>query len=174
MLDLVGQKFNHLTVLCRMPGSRWECQCDCGNTCLVLGSSLKNNNTKSCGCLKACSGNSSRYWKGAGEIHGAYWYHLVTAARKRKIPVEITMEEAWIQFLKQNRLCALSKEPLLFTTCYSSHPTNTTASLDRIDSSDGYVSGNIQWIHKRLQGMKSNMPQSEFLEWCRAVAKHLP
>ena len=29
----------------------WECQCDCGNIVYVNGTSLKNGNTKSCGCL---------------------------------------------------------------------------------------------------------------------------
>lgn len=55
-LNLVGQKFNRLTVIERVENSKngksqWLCQCECGNTCVVLGSNLKNSNTKSCGCL---------------------------------------------------------------------------------------------------------------------------
>jgi hypothetical protein len=30
---------------------RWLCKCDCGNEVIVLGNSLKNNATKSCGCI---------------------------------------------------------------------------------------------------------------------------
>lgn len=33
----------------------WNCKCDCGNKFVVLGSSLKSGNTKSCGCLKQIS-----------------------------------------------------------------------------------------------------------------------
>ena len=58
IIDLTGQKFGHLTVL-RRDLSRignnayWVCQCDCGNTIIVRGSSLKSGNTKSCGCIKS-------------------------------------------------------------------------------------------------------------------------
>lgn len=59
-LDLVGQRFGRLVVIKRVDGyttpngkkrSKWLCQCDCGNTKEVLGSSLKNGHTKSCGCI---------------------------------------------------------------------------------------------------------------------------
>ena len=29
----------------------WNCQCECGNTCVVSGQNLRNGSTKSCGCL---------------------------------------------------------------------------------------------------------------------------
>lgn len=59
--DLTGQKFGMLTVLGRVENhirlngkkeSRWKCLCDCGNEVIVLGKSLKNENTKSCGCIR--------------------------------------------------------------------------------------------------------------------------
>ena len=31
----------------------WNCQCDCGNKIVVKGSSLRNKETESCGCLKS-------------------------------------------------------------------------------------------------------------------------
>lgn len=30
----------------------WVCECDCGNTCVVVSTSLRTGNTKSCGCLR--------------------------------------------------------------------------------------------------------------------------
>ena len=67
-LELVGQKFNRLTVIKEgepkkyydkssgryITRSMWWCKCDCGNEDLVLvsGTSLKNGKTKSCGCLR--------------------------------------------------------------------------------------------------------------------------
>lgn len=54
-LELVGRKFGRLTVI-RFDHSNnvsfWECLCDCGKTIITRGSSLTNNLTKSCGCLK--------------------------------------------------------------------------------------------------------------------------
>lgn len=48
----------------------------------------------------------------------------------------------------------------------------TTASLDRIDSDQGYILGNIQWVHKIVNIMKQDTVQSEFIGWCRAVVAH--
>lgn len=59
--DLTNQTFGRLKVLSRVedyisPNGRhdaqWLCQCECGKTKVIRGSSLKNNLTKSCGCLR--------------------------------------------------------------------------------------------------------------------------
>lgn len=47
----------------------------------------------------------------------------------------------------------------------------TSASLDRIDSHQGYVLGNLQWVHKDIQRMKSDFSQERFLEVCSAVSQ---
>lgn len=57
--DLSNQRFTRLVALRpvlkpdRPKQSFWECLCDCGNTCVVDGSSLRTSGTKSCGCLKS-------------------------------------------------------------------------------------------------------------------------
>lgn len=56
-----GQKFNLLTVLNREEnGSKWICQCDCGNIIRVSTQKLLSNSTQSCGCYQK---------KRASEIH---------------------------------------------------------------------------------------------------------
>jgi hypothetical protein len=55
--DLTGQKFGKLTVISLdHKNSRsqpfWLCQCECGNTKLVMGGNLLSGGTKSCGCTK--------------------------------------------------------------------------------------------------------------------------
>lgn len=57
MIDMTGQIFGKLTVIdCagKLDGRRyyWNCQCDCGKTVTVIGTNLRNGNTKSCGCGK--------------------------------------------------------------------------------------------------------------------------
>lgn len=54
--NLIGQKFNYLTVI-NGPIKKgrkiyWECQCDCGNFKIARSDQLKNGQTKSCGCYK--------------------------------------------------------------------------------------------------------------------------
>ena len=63
MVDLVGQKFDRLTVLKRV-GSRyshhiWQCKCDCGELKEISGISLKKGLSRSCGCLAREGNNKS-------------------------------------------------------------------------------------------------------------------
>lgn len=57
-LELVGKKFNSLTVVersltGRVPGRiYWVCQCDCGNKSTQASGCLTSGNAKSCGCLQ--------------------------------------------------------------------------------------------------------------------------
>lgn len=54
-IDITNQKFNHLTVVERIPNTSpimWKCKCDCGKTVAVRGAYLKNGHTKSCGCQR--------------------------------------------------------------------------------------------------------------------------
>ncbi len=55
--DLTGESFGRLLVIGRatnnrLGNSRWFCVCQCGKERTILGSSLKNNHTQSCGCLR--------------------------------------------------------------------------------------------------------------------------
>lgn len=49
-VDLTGKVFGRLTVLNRLPGGKWESQCECGNRTAVKTCHLQSNSTKSCGC----------------------------------------------------------------------------------------------------------------------------
>lgn len=54
--DETGNKYGYLTVLYKTPfksssnKTLWHCKCECGNECDILGESLRNGVTKSCGC----------------------------------------------------------------------------------------------------------------------------
>lgn len=54
-LDLTNQRFGRLTVIKPAPNKNgrtaWHCKCDCGNNLIVITKSLRDGNTKSCGCL---------------------------------------------------------------------------------------------------------------------------
>ena len=57
-IDLTGQRFGRLVVIAKdetihRSGNKtyWKCQCDCGNIKSIVGQSLREGRTKSCGCL---------------------------------------------------------------------------------------------------------------------------
>ena len=54
--NIIGQKFNRLTVIERIIDKndhvKWKCQCDCGNIIEIRKDSLTSGHTKSCGCLQ--------------------------------------------------------------------------------------------------------------------------
>ena len=47
---------------------------------------------------------------------------------------------------------------------------NSPASLDRIDSSLGYIEGNLQWVTSKVNMMKQHYSQQDFIDVCCAVA----
>lgn len=57
IIDLTGQRFSRLVVISLdgvgVSGARWLCQCDCGNSTVVLSGNLRRGTsaaTQSCGC----------------------------------------------------------------------------------------------------------------------------
>ena len=95
-------------------------------------------------------------------------------AEARDLPFEISNQDAWDQFLKQNSKCALTGLALSMND--GRNPVTDSiirnASLDRIDSSKGYTRDNIQWVHKDINKMKMDFPEDRFRELCRLVSEH--
>lgn len=55
-IDMVGKRFGRLIVLERAGISKdrkamWLCQCDCGNQKVIMGKTIRNGSSRSCGCL---------------------------------------------------------------------------------------------------------------------------
>ncbi len=69
-------------------------------------------------------------------------------------------------FKAQKCKCAISGLPIrLGAMLYK------TASLDRIDSSKGYVISNVQWVHKDINRMKNNFNQEYFVGICKIISE---
>lgn len=153
---------------------RWLCRCECGRTHDVLSTHLVQQKVTHCGC-DPYRGRSHRQWTGHGEISGNKWDSIKRGADgskgRRVIEFSITIEYAWSLFLKQKRLCALSGLQICFEHTTTQTTNSCTASLDRIDSSVGYVEGNVQWLHKDINRMKNSFNQDYFVELCQNVSK---
>lgn len=157
----------------------YNCKCDCGNFVIRTGTSIRRSKNSSCGCFSK-QGNKNANWKGYGEISSDFWYsHIVRSANGSKNgnqirkPKELTLtiEEAWDLFIKQNRKCALTDLDLYFPKKGKDKTYN--ASLDRIDSSKGYIQGNVQWVHKDVNIMKNKYKQEYFLEMCKLISNKI-
>lgn len=183
MIDLVGKKFGLLTVVkyAGKPGTkhRWECKCKCGNSTTVQENHLKTNNTKSCGCLHKRSGNQSPFFRGYGEIPLDVYSTIQRNAKgggkfkRKEKEFSISIKYLWKLFLSQDRKCALTGLPISFDGTRKENKkketSKITASLDRIDSSKGYVKGNVQWVHKDVNIMKNSFDTTTFLKYCSLV-----
>jgi len=160
----------------------YECKCSCGNICKVMAKDLNRRHKISCGCLKKLAGTKNlKQWykngnvtstrKFVGKISGAMWSHIQHGAKIRNITVEITKEYIWNLFLKQQGCCALTGIELKLSPLSKDY-LNITASLDRIDSSKGYIEGNVQWLHKDVNLMKLYFPNEYFIKVCKLVSKN--
>ena len=174
-VDITGKRFGKLTVTSfshkeKSPGGFmkyfWKCKCDCGNTTTVGKGHLTTNKIRSCGCLSHRKGNQCPSFRGYGEIPGRYFSSLKNGSkdRGRNFQFSVSIKYLWELFLKQNRKCALTGTFLSFD--------DHTASLDRINSSKGYVIGNVQWVHKDINFIKKHYNQNYFIKLCEGVANY--
>ncbi len=168
--DMLGFESGKLKVI-RFDGTEsnhayWICQCKCGNTTRLNTHVIKSGHTKSCGCSHN-AGKENCQWNGVGDMSGCYWLGIIKREDRKNRKVEITKEYAWNLFLKQERKCAFSSVELKFESKQGNR--DGTASLDRIDSSKGYIEGNVQWIHKDLNWMKQDFDDEYFIRMCGLV-----
>ncbi len=176
IINLTNQKFGKLTVIefthniSKHGQAIWKCECDCGNITNVNSGNLRSGKTKSCRCLKSAKGSANSSWTGCGEISGHYWASVTQRAKIKNTQINISIKDAWHLFLQQDKKCALTNLPLKFGS--SKLGIETTASLDRIDSSKGYIIDNVQWLHKTVNKMKMDLPQNEFVEFCKLIAQN--
>jgi hypothetical protein len=146
----------------------WQAKvrCDCGVEQNSLCPKWIRKEYDTCQICKI-SGKNSYKWNGCGEITGNTFYKIRHNAILRGVEHSVSNEYLWNLFIKQNRKCALSGLELKFKIRTKD---NQTASLDRIDSSKGYVDGNVQWIHKDINRMKNAYNQKYYISICKLVA----
>jgi hypothetical protein len=131
---------------------------------------LKNNGIEF--RTKACylSGPDNPRFTGYKEMQGTFLTSVKTSAKKRGLEFSVSYEYLWDIFVQQERKCAYTGIEIFFSRDNIEHVNGDyTASIDRIDSSKGYIEGNIQWVHKRVNVMKGNMTHQEFLDFCEAI-----
>lgn len=142
----------------------WKWECDSCNT--EYGPSALSHTRRSNRCREcAFSRENNARWLGHEQISGSYLYQCREGASSRGYAWSVTPEELWKVWLSQDGLCT-------FTGWRLHH--DVDASLDRIDSTQGYTVDNVQWVHKDVNRMKNNFTDEYFIAVCRAIAANTP
>jgi hypothetical protein len=165
-IDLRKQRFGKWIVECEAPyergkNSRWWCVCDCGERRIVLASSLTRGVSRSCGCDKGnlISRAKFRHGLAPSKANGHkqqveyYLFHGAKArARRKGLDFDIVLSDIVIP-----KRC-----PLLQIELHRNQASEPSSpSLDRKDSSLGYVKGNVWVISHRANTIKNDASLEE-------------
>jgi len=93
--------------------------------------------------------------------------------RQRSKDFDVTLEDLLQQWEKQGGRCVYSGVKLTHPIQRKNENLMYTASLDRIDSSKGYVKDNIQFISVVCNHAKGEMSHEEMLEFCEILSSHI-
>jgi len=153
--DLIGQRFNRLTVI-KDTGDRsndsrifWLCQCDCGNLTKVRSNNLKSGQVKSCGCLRQEITQSNNI---KNQIHGdakkgkiARLYRIWRDMKGRcKYVYDISYKWYGGKGIKVCNEWQISYQAFKNWALASGYNDNLT--IDRINSNKDYSPDNCQWL----------------------------
>lgn len=142
-------------------GQRWLCRCDCGVEKILPMKSLIHGDSQRC---YFCSRKLLHTL--CGKIPLWMFTQISRSAKARNH--EFTIDIGYIAslFEKQSGKCAATGVQLLISPALNK-TSGTTASLDRIDNSKGYVVGNVRWVHKIINIMRGSLTIDEFVYWCK-------
>ena len=121
-------------------------------------------------CVKNRFNKSDSWnWKGNSvkNVPAMYFHKTKSSAAKRNLNFSISREDMEEKFLEQIGKCAYTNIELFF----GDSKNRGTASIDRIDSSKGYIKENIQWVHKDVNLMKMDLSHDRFLEICKIITE---
>jgi hypothetical protein len=129
----------------------------CSRTC------VGKNNTKNFGDKKS-DYDISRHSKNRKDGYTKFRYHFRNISKRNK-ELDVTVEDLKEVWNNQKGLCPyLGIELQLNSYGKIKKDPITSASLDRIDSSRGYVKENIQWISRSMNYLKNDMSEQQVFE----------
>lgn len=124
-------------------------------------------------CSRKCS--SAVEHDSVEDLKARLFYQLSGVIRHGTIEVgeDVTGEYLLEVWNKQNQKCVYTGEPLVLKYHRKrGEKLVNQASIDRIDSSKGYVRGNIEFVSLMANYAKNSWTKEQFIEFCKAVARH--
>lgn len=158
------------------------------NTFYIRAHNKYHAPTKKCRKCSLLENNKNKKFNGCstiGDLTGSFYNNLKSKCKSRNknrnnnIEFLVSKEFLWNLFLEQNKKCAISGLDLDLLTFNrrslsgkSVHPDTSvvSASLDRIDSSQGYTEDNVQWVHKVVNIMKNTLSDNDLIFICKKIA----
>ena len=155
----------------KLPNGRYAKNCiNCGQQQTYLRKNYAEASLRENKWCKGCRQRDTRY-NGVVVYRGVRvsWLNkFKSSAALRGIDWQITIDDVADMYEEQKGLCALTGWKISFPEV--GHPQLSTVSIDRVDSSFGYLKNNIQLVDKRVNMMKQQYSQDEFIAVCMAVA----
>lgn len=151
LIDLTGQRFGKLIAI-RCIGTTqarqaiWRCECDCGNKTDVRASSLRNGDTRSCGCLQRTI--SKEVNTKHGDSHSRL--HYIWSAMKDRCynPKSGAFEHYGARGIT---ICDEWQEYTNFRDWAIANGYASELTLDRIENDKGYSPNNCRWTTMKTQ-----------------------
>lgn len=160
-IDLTGKRFGRWTVIAksdfegngRKPKIHWVCMCECGNTSIVAGNTLRNGTSISCGCVQrewvqqnknrlthgGCKDRLYRVWIGMRQRCNLSTHNRYKNYGGRGIRVCSDWED-----YESFRRWALNNG-------YDPQATRGKTTIDRIDPDGNYCPQNCRWVDSKVQ-----------------------
>ncbi len=95
------------------------------------------------------------------------WHGLVERAKKKGLIVDFKWNFLKELYIKQKGKCAVSNIEMTYEMFNGRTPTNV--SVDRIDSSIGYLQSNIQLVCMAVNQMKSDLDIKQLIYFCTQI-----
>ena len=113
-------------------------------------------------------------YQGYENLSGYYYNSLRRGAEVRGFKWDLDKEWLWNLYIEQEKKCKMSGLDIFLDRSYGRNRKGSkgekviqTASLDRIDSSRGYLKDNVQWVHKAINLLKMDLDQEIGRASCR-------
>ena len=166
-IDLKGKRFGKLKVLRYVDTniygkSRWACKCDCGNEAIVVGESLRQGYTKSCGCL-------SKLPDGESAFNFAYSQYVV---RARNDNLSFKLSRKFFRRLVQQNCYYCGCPPTNKLKRRGRGSYFICNGLDRIDNKKGYTKDNVVPCCFICNVAKRHYSLDKFVNWIGNLVKN--
>lgn len=174
--SLIRKKINQLTIQTIYDKNNRKyclCLCDCNKEKEFRLDAVTSGKVISC-CgrkNKQRKGQDNACYTGVQDLSGAFFGSIKSSANYRKIEFLLTKEYLWNLYIEQDKKCKFSGLDIYFPKGSVFRTGNI--SLDRANSTLGYIEGNVQWVHKDINMMKNVYSNEYFVKICTLVAdKH--